>query len=716
MQIVENTIVAFSDQLEMKEILERVLWISPDRTEVVLINIVNKNKIDFPYFRQYSEIEHLIEDGFARIIHVDPDLKLIAPDEDYLQKHKKSQEAKWEIIKDIVSKEPDIYLKEHRGQLIRDAGETSGKPLNIIYDCLKKYWFYGKSLNGLLNNYFDCGYPQHAKRINNTGKKPEDREGYLLTEVDKRKFKTAIERFHKKEGKNIKETYKHMLQTEYNEGYYREHGVMVPIVVVNNCPSERQFRYWYQHEYSEKEKYEKKYGRRKAEMNARALTGNPIEDIQGPGALFEIDSTPADVILMSNDNKTEIGRAHVYFVKDVMSRMITGMHICRNPSWEEAMVALENVATDKVEFCARYGIEIDEEDWPSRHLPKFIAADRGEMKSRNSNNLVMINVQIGNAPSGRGDLKPFIEQQFRRFNARIRELIPGAVVKQHRERGDKNPADYAVYTFEAFTKIVIYFVLEFNKSVLSENFFLTRELFEDKVELTPLGVWNWGVHKNLLHEKPRQLIRYSLLPRGEGSVTRAGIIFEKMAYTCDRAIEEGWFEAERVDGSKKIEVCYDSRNCSSIFLKLKDGSFEQCYLTAKYRDYEGLHLDDVRIMVRYKKKQMDQKKKDQFNVEAVLDSVARSMTNIETQKTKEATSGRPKSAKFKNKRFVRTLDKRVDTSKGAWTAVNTNLNKDELLSGEVVPFQKPQATKEQPINNMQLFLMSKNKEKRKERD
>lgn len=164
-------------------------------------------------------------------------------------------------------------------------------------------------------------------------------------------------------------------------------------------------------------------------MSSRSLLKSVSSDVQGVGEYYEIDSTPADGLLLSIDHKTEIGRPHVYFVKDVESRLITGMHVCKNPSWEEAMVALENASTDKVVFCAQHGIPISEEDWPAKHLPRYIVGDRGEMKSRNSNNLGILNVRIGNPPSYRADLKPYIEQQFRGFCMRIKEIMLGVCIK-----------------------------------------------------------------------------------------------------------------------------------------------------------------------------------------------------------------------------------------------------------------------------------------------
>jgi hypothetical protein len=712
----QNTILAFNNTISEDVLLERVLWISPDKSEVVLMNIKDKTKLNFPYYRSYQEIIELIEVGQVRTLNIEPDLRLLAPDEEYLNTFIKDRDEKWEIIKDVALKEPEIFLRKFRGTLVKEAASKAGKPEKTIYEWLKKYWFYGKTKNGLLKNYLDCGVPGNDRKYERKpGPKSEDGNLYIVTEKDKKIFKDAIKKFHKTKGLNIKETYKHMLQEYYQDGYYRKHGVMVPIVSPENCPTERQFRYWYDKEYGSKQKYGAKYGKHKAEMNARALIGTPSEDVQGPGALYEIDSTPADVMLVSLDRETVIGRAHVYFVKDVMSRLIAGAHICTNPSWEEEMVALENASTNKVEYCAKFGIEINEEEWPSQYLPKKIIGDRGEHKSKYSNNLVNINVRVANTPSYRGDLKPYIEQQFRRFNARMRESITdGAVKKEHRERGDKNPENDAIYTIEAFTKLVILFVLEYNNSALPSGFFMTRELFEEKVELTPLAVWNWGMKGSLLHEMSRNLIRYNLLPKEDGLVSRSGIVFKKLCYTSDRAIKEGWFEEESINGQKKIVVNYDPRNCSSVFIKMKDGSFDQCFLTPKFKEYEGLHFNDVKVLINYKEKQLKKMKKQQVNTEAVLDAVAKVLTKSETEKTKAAQKGKPKSAKFKNKRLVRNMDKRMISSQNAWTYVNNHNN--DNIPNNIVPFQKHENQPTSKVDQMQLFLMSKNKERRNQRE
>ena len=86
----------------------------------------------------------------------------------------------------------------------------------------------------------------------------------------------------------------------------------------------------------------------------------------------------------------------LYIVKDVFSRFIAGFHVSVAPaSTIEQMVALENTGINKVEFCKQYGIEIEEDDWPCAHLPKFLAGDRGELKAKMTENLININVDVG---------------------------------------------------------------------------------------------------------------------------------------------------------------------------------------------------------------------------------------------------------------------------------------------------------------------------------
>ena len=46
-------------------------------------------------------------------------------------------------------------------------------------------------------------------------------------------------------------------------------------------------------------------------------------------------------------------------------------------------MALVNAASDKVKYCAEYGIEITQEQWLAHHVPEVILGDRGELAGKN---------------------------------------------------------------------------------------------------------------------------------------------------------------------------------------------------------------------------------------------------------------------------------------------------------------------------------------------
>ena len=99
-----------------------------------------------------------------------------------------------------------------------------------------------------------------------------------------------------------------------------------------------------------------------------------------------------------------IGRPVIYALIDVYSRTITGLYVgLEGPSWLGAMMALDNMVANKVEFCKEYGIDITEEQWPTKHLPEIIIADRGEFEGYSVENLINnLNIKIENTTAYRG--------------------------------------------------------------------------------------------------------------------------------------------------------------------------------------------------------------------------------------------------------------------------------------------------------------------------
>lgn len=717
MLINENTVIALFNGNLISDTFLRVLWISNDLKVVFVVDITDKSNMQLPYKYNYDELISEINEERGKILELEPDLRITSPDESYLDKYKADRDKNWAVISEIVSQEPEIYSSRQRSSMISDVMETTGRSKKEIYRLLKRYWFYGKNRNGLLKNYFDCGALGIER---NYAKKPGPKSinTYLVTKKDKEIFEKAIEKYHKKGEMDLTATHSHMIEEFYHSGYYRKNGVMVPIIEPNLAPTRRQFMYWYRKNHSLLERYKKKYGNRKAEMDYRPLQGDATERATSVGYLYEVDSTPADIILVTEDRETIIGTPTLYIVKDVFSRIIAGFHVSLSPpSGIEQIVALENAASSKKDYCKQFGIEIDDEDWPCKNLPKFLNGDRGELKSKLLNNFVNINVDVANAPSYRGDLKPYVEQHFRITNKKIRELFVsvGAKPPQMINRGDKDPTPKAALTIYEFTQFMILHIITFNKSALSPEFFVTKDMFNEKVGLTPIEVWNWGKRKKLLHEIPRDVLRHNLLPKVNGKVTRFGIQCNGMDYTSDLGLKEGWFVSERIEGMKVIEASFDPRNVSRIFIRLKNGKLEACNLTNRYKDYEGLHLEEVKAIQKYKKEELKRQENLEKQHYAELHAFSNELAKNAQKETKDVTKGMSKYERQKDKRTAKKSESRKLGSKNAWTAV-TKSESNYGDTGEIVSFPIPVTNKIENNDLIKEQFGLKNRERRRNRE
>lgn len=188
-----------------------------------------------------------------------------------------------------------------------------------------------------------------------------------------------------------------------------------------------------------------------------------------------------------------------------------------------------------------------------------------------------LGIRITNAPAHRPDLKPFVERSFRSVQAEVIHHLPGAVNQRH-ERGDEDERLAAVLTLRDFQKIIIHFILGFNRSRI-EGLRPQEFMLQDKVEPRPVDLWSWGIANRAGHLRTMgsDSVRLNLLPRSQLTVTERGLRFRKLFYTCDTAQREDWQVKARTNRSWKREVAYDPLNTDLVYLVTPNG-FELCRL------------------------------------------------------------------------------------------------------------------------------------------
>jgi hypothetical protein len=597
----------------------RLLWIDQSNLISILIDVDDPKAL--PFKRKVSDLkEEVIQDALNK---TKQEAFLNGVHQEINESSLAIREKAWSLIKDIVNKEPDIFDSEKRGGMVNEIMEKYKTTKPTVYKYLRRYWQRGKTPNALLPDYKKSGGRGKQKTA---GEKKRGRPpkygpvGINVDESTKKIFRIALEKYYLTNKKNsIPAAYKMMIKEFYAEDYYFENGVKKVIVSdASKLPTQDQFRYWYNKEYTLQESTIARQGLKKYDKDFRAILGSSTIETIGPGSRYQIDATVADVYLISRYNPDWIiARPVVYLVVDVFSRMVVGMYIgLEGPSWAGAMMALANVVTDKQAFCLEYGIEIPKSAWPSEHLPDVLLADRGELEGFHVERLISaFNLHVENAAPYRADWKGIVEKQFDTIQRKVKPFLPGYVDKDFQERGSRDYRLDAKLTLEQFTQLIIKQVIYYNTKHYLKDYLRDVDMIRDEVQPTPLELWNWGIQNRSgkLRYFPEDTVKLHLLPQSQATVTFKGIKLKNMLYSCERALKESWFPTARQKGSWKVAVCYDPRDMSTIYLLDNDG--EACHLLDHQKRYANRTLDEINYLLEHEKQMHKQAEHGQLQKE-----------------------------------------------------------------------------------------------------
>lgn len=580
----------------------RVLWIDEGSVIVYLIDIYDEKALPF------AETIKTIYEGLSSGKYAEVKEPYYHSVTNFGELNKKDiliRDRAWDLIRDLVIQEPEIYQPRERGKLIRELLKKEEISNKTIYKYLKRYWQRGKVKNGLLPDYKNCGNKGKSKNLgdNKTGRRRiNNSTGINVTAETKRVFEKAVKKYYFTDPNNtLTYTYKMMIRQYFQADVrYKENIKYIVIEDENNIPTLRQFRYWFNKRYGTEEIISSKHGKKKFERDHRAILGSSTFEVFGPGSRYQIDATKANVYIISRYNSQWIlERPTVYYVVDVYTHLIVGFYVgLESPSWMGMMMALLNATTNKVEFCEKYGMHITEECWPAAHLPEVILGDRGELEGFNVNHLIQgLNVTVENNPAYRPDWKGIVEKLFDTSQEKIRPFLPGYVSKDWGKRGAKDPRLQAKLDIEQYTKIIINFILHYNKNFYMKEYIRDSDMIEDNVTPTPTELWKWGVNNRAgkLRTVHPEIMKFYLMPRGTATVTPKGIRFQKLLYCCETAIQDSWFTTARSKKSWKVDISYDPRNMNYIYIHTKDERiFESCYLLEHQERYKDKVLEEIK--------------------------------------------------------------------------------------------------------------------------
>lgn len=581
--------------------LERVLWVDHPSNVLYVIDVSAKTALPRLWDCGYLDVA----ESEGRVVFEPNDATARIVSEDSLSsKQKEQRDFSWKILRPLLENQPAIFDAKQRGTLINQAVKEHGITKQTIYRLLRRYWQRGMTLNALLSDYYRSGAIGVEKSANSKKRgRPRvygEASGMNVDAEARQRIKTIVlTEYAKKRSKmDMATAYRELLDRYYSVSEISEKTGQQRIVRLMKCPSMRQFRYWAERD-NDMFKIERiRRTPRVYDKDMRSLLNTSSSEVIGPGSRYQIDATIADVYLVSRFDKTKIvGRPVIYVLVDVFSRMIVGIHAgFEGPSWVGAMMALANTATDKVEFCKQYGIEIEPSYWPCKVLPEVLLSDRGETAGKSIETLIeQFHIHLETAAPYRADWKGIVEQKFRLLQANFSPYVPGYVQTDYRERGSSDYRLDATLDIDQFTYIIIHNILAYNNAHVLNNYHRDPDMVADNVKTVPADLWEWGIQRRSgrAHYYSPDLVKFSLLPSDEATVTESGIRFYGCFYICSKAQGEHWFERARQYGYWKVRISYDPRVMDSIYLHDDQGNFVSCDLMDRSRDYRGMSLWEI---------------------------------------------------------------------------------------------------------------------------
>ena len=611
-----------------------------------------------------------------------------------------------------------LLNRAEKAEFIQRIAIEQDISLTTVRRRLRDYLQNGMTLAGLEAKYYRCG-GKGKERIYESGNKP-GRKGFSVVVRDNdtiKIFNRIKNRYIGTKGKiNVSVLYTEMIQDYYSDRMIVNGETIYTPYPVSKRPSKRQLYYHLNKELDGVKKYCVKNGYRVARNNIRPLFSdsiNPLE-IKGVGCCYEMDEMETDYeLVQAYDRSKVIGRAVMYMLIDVFSKMITGYAIgIDNNSWAGAEMALLNIAEDKVSYCSRFCIDIEERDWPvSGVLPSEIIVDNGsEYLSKQFEAFAITNgIKIGFAPAAMGSMKGNIESEFRRFNIKTNGVIPGQIVKDAYGRPHQKQARL---TIEEFEQIVIKFILNHNKNPM-DHYKDTKEIYCSGIEQSPNSIWKYSLeHEHALKRiVDMDQYRLSLLCSDTATITREGLVFNKMIYVCeDRQWMADKMALAAVDRRQKVVVKYDKRCMDAIYYLNDDKEYRLAILSdikIVNEKYQHLSWQDVLCINENKiEMQRENEEKRLYNNINLLSGIR--------QQVKEAEMEHSHPNDARNKRENRNFEKeRLHQERNVISKIGNGIG--SAISDKPLVIDKPNTfiEKNERTENMTMEELLKEVERRK---
>ena len=408
---------------------------------------------------------------------------------------------------------------------------------------------------------------------NITALAPKTKEDDRTLTQDEKNMRWALNKFFYTKNKNsLHIAYTLMLKNKYCDGEGK---------LLLTYPSFYQFRYFYRKSKNMQTYYISRDGLNNYQRNNRPCIGDGVRTFATAPGVGMLDATVCDIYLV-NDVGDLVGRPILTACVDAYSGLCCGYSL----TWEGGVYSLRNlmvnIIADKVEHCSRFGICIDESDWPAKEIPGKLITDKGaEYITDTFSQLAELGVTLTNLPAYRPELKGPVEKFFDLVQDSYKPFLKGrgVIEPDYMERGAHDYRKDACLTLKEFEKIILHCILFHNSKRVFEEFPYTDEMLEAEVKPYANSIWMWGKEQpgaNLISVTTEQLV-LALLPRTTGRFTRFGLKVNKLRYHHPNY-------AEKYLQGKEAVVAYNPEDVSNVWVMEKGTYIRFELIDSRFQD------------------------------------------------------------------------------------------------------------------------------------
>lgn len=514
------------------------------------------------------------------------------------------------------------HSKPEYDQLVAESGLSHAAARMLVIRYLQS----GLKEVSILQNYRLIAKEAKKKPVytKKTGRPPRKKygingeelteEGKILDEKDYANFEKYTAKYLRSRVSSKEDAYADMIINEYSDFVEIEKGSVIRVEKPRNeRPTKRQFFYHIETHTTLEQRLIAKEKEVNVRNNRRVFRGSVMDNVFGPGDLVEIDAHEIQVSSVAKDDREKtVGRAIVYFMIDVFTRLILAFSVSfENNSVIGLINCFLNLIEDKealyrklkgTAFKPDNGYSMDE-IWPSCIKPAKIRYDHGSDFISNELERILQeqNMQGHLVPPASGSFKPVAERGFGSMETTFK--MPFEKYGLIRKDYDSKHHQTATVDIDEMYEAVFDYVLFHNTSKI-KGYTLSPDMKKKGVLPIPCELWKYGV-KNIGNPEriiDRDLFLYKLMqpvPEKKVTISRQGIVYRNLHYFNNEDLMDLKFRLQnkrqafqcRIDPRDCGHIYYMNNGLKAAYLNPNDPN-ARGYIGMPWKEFDELSIND----------------------------------------------------------------------------------------------------------------------------